>query len=79
MIIYFKNSSQETTSKINIKNLFNLIESELNNNNLKIIIKDNVELKGRPNALKRSFENIIQNGLTMELIVVDINGVQTEP
>ena len=23
-----------------------------------------IELKGRPTALKRSFENIIQNGLT---------------
>ena len=71
---FAKTQSQETTSKINIKNLFNLIESELNNNNLKIIIKDNVELKGRPNALKRSFENIIQNGLIYGTnVFVDIN------
>ena len=71
---FAKTQSQETTSKIDLKNIFNLIESELNNSNLKIIIKDNVELKGRPNALKRSFENIIQNGLIYGTnVFVDIN------
>ena len=35
-----------------------------NNNNLKILFEDDVSLNGRPLALKRSFENIIQNGLT---------------
>ena len=71
---FAKTQSQETTSKIDLKNIFNLIESELNNSNLKIIIKDNVELKGRPNALKRSFENIIQNGLIYGTnVIVDIN------
>ena len=71
---FAKTQSQETTSKIDLKNIFNLIESELNNNNLKIIIKENVELKGRPNALKRSFENIIQNGLIYGTnVFVDIN------
>ena len=71
---FAKTQSQETTSKIDLKNIFNLIESELNNSNLKIIIKENVELKGRPNALKRSFENIIQNGLIYGTnVFVDIN------
>ena len=71
---FAKTQSQETTSKIDLKNIFNLIESELNNSNLQIIIKENVELKGRPNALKRSFENIIQNGLIYGTnVFVDIN------
>ncbi len=71
---FAKTQSQETTSEVDLKNIFNLIDSELNNSNLKIIIKDNVELKGRPNALKRSFENIIQNGLIYGTnVFVDIN------
>ena len=44
--------------------LFDEIQYSLNNNNLKILFEDDVSLNGRPLALKRSFENIIQNGLT---------------
>ena len=33
-------------------------------NRIKQLNKDKIELEGRPTALKRSFENIIQNGLT---------------
>ena len=39
------------------------ISDNLNNSNLKITYGDEVILNGRPIALKRSFENIIQNGL----------------
>ena len=61
---FAKTQSQEGTTKIDLDNLLNSIKNELNNDNLKITNKSNVELKGRPNSLKRSFENIIQNGLT---------------
>ena len=54
----------ETTSKIDLITLFNSIKNEFNNEKLTISSKDNIELKGRPIALKRSFENIIQNGLS---------------
>ena len=61
---FAKTQSQEGTTKIYLDNLLNSIKNELNNDNLKITNKSNVELKGRPNSLKRSFENVIQNGLT---------------
>ena len=61
---FAKTQSQETTTKINLNDLLNSIINEFNNKN--ILFKNNqvsVELEGRPIALKRSFENIIQNGL----------------
>ena len=61
---FAKTQSQETTTKINLNDLLNSIKNEFNNKN--ILFKNNqvsVELEGRPIALKRSFENIIQNGL----------------
>ena len=63
---FAKTQTQEKTSKINLLELFNKIENILNNNKLKInnSNKDKIELKGRPIALMRSFQNIIQNGLT---------------
>ena len=46
--------------------LFNSIKNQFDNVKLKIdnTNNDDIELEGRPTALKRSFENIIQNGLT---------------
>ena len=61
---FAKTQSQETTVEINLKRLFDDISSNFNNRNLKISSFQNVTLKGRPLALKRSFENVIQNGLT---------------
>ena len=61
---FAKNQVQENTSKIDLPMLLNSIKNQLNNENLKIQNKDKIELEGRPIALKRSFENIIQNGLT---------------
>ena len=63
---FAKTQTQEKTSKINLLELFNKIEDLLNNNKLKInnSNKDKIELNGRPIALMRSFQNIIQNGLT---------------
>ena len=61
---FAKTQSQESTKKINLKDLFNEIKDGFDNKNLEIFHDDNIILKGRPAALKRSFENIIQNGLT---------------
>ena len=62
---FAKTQAQEDTVLINLNNLLNSIKNSFNNSNL--FFNNNnavVELKGRPTALKRSFENIIQNGLS---------------
>ena len=62
---FAKTQAQESTTKVNLNSLLISIKKNFNNN--KIFIKDDgksIELTGRPTALKRSFENIIQNGLT---------------
>ena len=61
---FSKTQTQELTSEINLSDLFNQIEDGFDNKNLEIFHNDKIILKGRPAALKRSFENIIQNGLT---------------
>ena len=62
---FAKTQTQEDTVLINLNNLLNSIKNSFNNNNIIFNNSDtNVELKGRPTALKRSFENIIQNGLS---------------
>ena len=61
---FAKTQIQESTTKINLGSLLNLIKEKLNND--KITIHNNnltIELNGRPTSLMRSFENIIQNGL----------------
>ncbi len=60
---FAKTQSQENTTTVNLNNLFTTIKKENSGN---IIFNDNnleILLTGRPTALKRSFENIIQNGL----------------
>ena len=62
---FAKTQTQEVTTKININNILSSLKKNFNNE--KLIIENNneiLELQGRPTALKRSFENIIQNGLT---------------
>ena len=61
---FAKTQSQEKTVKIYLSEIFKEIEEDFDNNNLKISIIQDVGLNGRPMALKRSFENIINNGLT---------------
>jgi len=61
---FAKTQSQENTTSVNLKDLFAEIKSQINNDNFKIVCNDSINLTGRPIALKRSFENIIQNGLT---------------
>ncbi len=61
---FAKTQSKESTTEIKIVELFSEIERNINSKNLKISFEDKFYLKGRPNTLKRSFENIINNGLT---------------
>ena len=61
---FAKTQSQESTTTINLDKLLNSIKNEIDNDNLSINSGNKtINLKCRPNALKRSFENIIQNGL----------------
>tara|TARA_A100001011_G_C14169577_1_gene781865 strand:- start:652 stop:1155 length:504 start_codon:yes stop_codon:yes gene_type:complete len=60
---FAKTQTQESTKNINLKSLFEELKNAFNKENLKIFCEENIDLKGRPSALKRSFENIIQNGL----------------
>ena len=59
---FAKTQTHETTTNINLKILLDKIEID-SKEKLKINCEENITLKGRPLALKRSFENIIQNGL----------------
>ena len=62
---FAKTQSQENTAKINLDNLLNDIKRDFNNNKLELKNSmEIIELKVRPTALLRSFENVIQNGLT---------------
>jgi two-component system osmolarity sensor histidine kinase EnvZ len=62
---FAKTQTQENTTTINLNDLLVSLKKNFNNDNFKIEESDeNIELQGRPTALKRSFENIIQNGLT---------------
>ena len=62
---FAKTQTQENTTTINLNDLLISLKKNFNNDNFKIEESDeNIELQGRPTALKRSFENIIQNGLT---------------
>ena len=62
---FAKTQTQERSTIINLNHLLISIKNKFNNKN--IILSENsnlIEFKGRITALQRSFENIIQNGLT---------------
>ena len=62
---FAKTQAQENTSTINLNNLLNSIKKDFDNDNFTYENNDEtIELKGRPTALRRSLENVIQNGLT---------------
>ncbi len=61
---FAKTQAQESTTKINLNRLLSSIKNELSKDKISLSnIDTEIELSGRPTALKRSFENIIQNGL----------------
>ncbi len=62
---FAKTQAQESTVKIDLNNLLNSIKEKLKNKKLYFLDNNTkIEFEGRPTALARSFENIIQNGLT---------------
>jgi two-component system osmolarity sensor histidine kinase EnvZ len=61
---FAKTQAKEETITINLSNLFNEIKKSFNNENLVLENIEEIILKGRSSALKRCFENVIQNGLT---------------
>ena len=60
---FAKTQAKESTEKIDLREIFQIIENRLKNANLKIEFENNVTLYGRKNALQRCFTNIINNGL----------------
>ena len=60
---FAKTQVREDTAKINLVAIFNSIKNQFNNDKLIISNESKIELNGRPIARKRSFENIIHNGL----------------
>ena len=61
---FAKTQAQENTSLIDLNNLLELLVKDFGNNKISLTNDDKVlKLKGRPIALRRSFENIIQNAL----------------
>ena len=62
---FAKTQVQEPSTVINLNDLLISLRNKFNNNNFTFNeSSDLIELKGRLTALQRSFENIIQNGLT---------------
>ena len=62
---FAKTQVQESSTIINLNDLMISIRNKFNNSNFTFNeSSDLIELKGRLTALQRSFENIIQNGLT---------------
>ena len=60
---FAKTKAQERTTKIDLLQLFDEIKKNFNNEKLQIDPENQVILTGRQIALKRSFENVIHNGL----------------
>ena len=60
---FAKTQAQEETSEIDLNYLFKELEKNFDEN-LKVLYNEKIIFSGRPIALKRSFENIIQNGLS---------------
>ncbi len=60
---FAKTQAKENTERINLRDIFKIIENRINNSKLKIIIENEISIHGRKNALERCFTNIINNGL----------------
>ena len=62
---FAKTHAPESTTTINLNKLVHRIKEAFNSEKIfYYACKDEIELKGRPSALKRLFENIVHNGLT---------------
>jgi len=61
---FAKTQAHEDTSSVNLTEMLTKIKQGLDNKNFTLEISDTLILSGRYSALKRCFENVIQNGLT---------------
>ena len=61
---YAKTQSQENTTIVNLNEMFLEISKSTKTERVKILGHDQIIINGRSLALKRCFENLIQNGLT---------------
>ena len=71
---FAKSQVQEASIATNINELFKEIISEKDNKNLHLNLVGEIVLVGRRNALKRCFNNIIENGLNYaKNVYIDVN------
>ena len=61
---YAKTQSQENTTNVNLNEIFLEISMSTKPERVKIFGHDQIIINGRSLALKRCFENLVQNGLT---------------
>ena len=61
---YAKTQSQENTTNVNLNEMFLEISMSTKPERVKILGHDQIIINGRSLALKRCFENLVQNGLT---------------
>ena len=61
---YAKTQSQENTTNVNLNEIFFEISMSTKPERVKIFGHDQIIINGRSLALKRCFENLVQNGLT---------------
>ncbi len=60
---FAKTQTKESTEKIDLKNIFQIIENRIQNLNFKLNVENEITIYGRKNSLERCFSNIINNGL----------------
>ena len=60
---FAKTQTKESTEKISLKNIFQIIENRIQNLNFKLNVENEITIYGRKNSLERCFSNIINNGL----------------
>ena len=61
---FAKTQTKESSSTIDLSNLFKEIQKDLKNENLTLINSEKTIITARALSLKRCFENVINNGLT---------------
>ena len=61
---YAKSQSEEDYVEININELINDILKNYEKSKYKFSVKENLIINGRKNLIRRSFSNVIENGLS---------------
>ena len=74
---FAKSQVQEESMATNINELFDEISNEKNSENLHLDLQVKIVLVARKNALKRCFNNIIENGLNYAKNVYIVNSKST--